>query len=136
MNVLRLQWRSKRTRHDPLGDRDGLGRETVYACAREELAVLLGVEDRELRQLLRRWRDEGLLVHDEGRLTKRVAFYDSSRPRAVRHHRMVILRFDPCDAPGLPRVRPLRESRDVTPPPSPTRTGGRLLGRLARDLRG
>lgn len=132
----RLRWRSKRTRRDPIGDRGGLGRETVYACAREELAALLGLEQLELGRLLRRWRDEGLLVHDEGRLTKRVAFHDPARRRAVRHHRMVVLRFDPRDVLGLARVRPLGRSHDVTPPPSPARSGGRLLGGLARDLRG
>ena len=135
MSVHRLTWRSKRTSHEPLGDNRGLGRKVVYACTRDDLAELLGVERRELGRLLRRWRDEGLLVHDEGRLTKRIAFHDPSRRRAVRHHRMVVLRFDPRDALVPARVRPLGASRGVTPPPSPARARGRLLGSLARDLR-
>lgn len=73
-------------------DWDGMDGQTVTVVDRADVCGLLGVKRVELRGRLRQLRDQGRLVHDPNRLTKRRRVRDESAKYGVRHVRCYVLR--------------------------------------------
>jgi hypothetical protein len=71
---------------------DGMNGQVVTVVDTPEVAAFLGVDRGQLRRRLRELRDQGQLVHDHQRLTKRRRVRDETARFGVRHVRCVVFK--------------------------------------------
>jgi hypothetical protein len=81
---------------------DGMDGAVVTVVDTADVRRFLGVEKNGLRRRLRELRDQGLLVHDPKRLTKRRRVRDDNAKHGVRHVRCVVFKCAAADVPKVP----------------------------------